>query len=359
MESGSILVATTELFSSSELTNRTKIVLKNSGCDFDSLNSTDFNLCVQRINQSRIFFESNYYYNSTILKGNNFLRLLNPLFQLVLDGIEFKETVKESIQNRRFKNLNTISGFTPEEFSFFLVPTFGTAGEPILSLIDLRRFLDATYIYFLRYPDKPSFNITSLVINEYTSNSSITNYFKTLIQILTEQVFISPIIHFAEYYSEKSPVYIFSFEQFNPSNGIPKYYGVVHSDNLPFVFGNPLLKQNNVVFSFDDRKLSKQIITYWTNFVKFGNPNGNLTLIKNNYTYWPAVSNQIQGINSNIQNYLILNGSSTKVATQFTYQGMNRHLKFWKTYENISNIIRYETITILMMVFIHRILISF
>lgn len=41
----------------------------------------------------------------------------------------------------------------------------------------------------------------------------------------------------------------------------------MHTDELGYVFGIPLLIEN---FTEDDKQFSEFIITYWTNFAKYG-----------------------------------------------------------------------------------------
>ena len=325
MESGSVLASNAELFSSAELTKRSKSVFNNSGCDFERLQLSDFETCIQKINESVIFEQSDRYFNNVILKGDPYAFYLNPLFQLVVDGIEFKEPIKESIRNKRFKNVNTLSGFNSEEYSGFLKSILGLKDQPVINLTEIRKVLNDFYPYFPRYPDKPSVNFTDNVINLYTKNSSITDYFKTLIQILSEEFYICPQIHLAQIYSESNEAYVFSFERINPSNGLPKWYGAVHGSEMPYVYGSPLAKTNALIFSDNDRELSKKMIFYWTNFVKYGNPNGNST---KQYTdpYWPPMSK--------IQNHIIMDNTTVRIATSFTYQGNLRQLDFWRTYEN-------------------------
>jgi para-nitrobenzyl esterase len=49
-----------------------------------------------------------------------------------------------------------------------------------------------------------------------------------------------------------------------------------HSAEIPFVFGNLLLRGSPAVpYTEADRKISNDVQTYWTNFAKTGNPNGN------------------------------------------------------------------------------------
>jgi len=67
--------------------------------------------------------------------------------------------------------------------------------------------------------------------------------------------------------------------------------GVYHGSELQFVFDNewPAILNS---FNEDDKIVADIFGTYWTNFAKYGNPNGNGT---QTYPYWPPfqVSNQV------------------------------------------------------------------
>ena len=94
-----------ELFSSEELTKRTKAVFTSLGCNYD--NTTDkntFSQCVEGLNPQSILNGTDDYSKS--------LPASNPTFQLVLDGIEFKETIKSSIKNNRLNKANILAGYT-------------------------------------------------------------------------------------------------------------------------------------------------------------------------------------------------------------------------------------------------------
>ena len=49
-------------------------------------------------------------------------------------------------------------------------------------------------------------------------------------------------------------------------NPWPRWMGVMHGDEIMFVFGDALKPSNN--YSLEDQQLSRQIMTYWTNFAK-------------------------------------------------------------------------------------------
>jgi len=70
-----------------------------------------------------------------------------------------------------------------------------------------------------------------------------------------------------------SPVYRYHFElPAPPSKYHPGGYAF-HSDDIEYVFGT-LDTRPGAVWRPDDRRLSDEMMTYWTNFARSGNPNG-------------------------------------------------------------------------------------
>lgn len=70
----------------------------------------------------------------------------------------------------------------------------------------------------------------------------------------------------------ESPIYRYHFELAAPPS---KFHpgSAFHSDDIEYVFGT-LDTRPGAVWRPEDRTLSEQIVTYWTNFAKTGDPNG-------------------------------------------------------------------------------------
>jgi para-nitrobenzyl esterase len=82
----------------------------------------------------------------------------------------------------------------------------------------------------------------------------------------------------------KSKVYYYYFDQ-HPDypKGSPKYgYGSPHAQDVSYVFQH--LDTKNPETTKSDLEISEAVSTYWTNFAKYGNPNGN------GVPEWPAFS---------------------------------------------------------------------
>jgi para-nitrobenzyl esterase len=72
----------------------------------------------------------------------------------------------------------------------------------------------------------------------------------------------------------QSPVYRYRFDRpAPPEENHPQGKYAFHSDELEYVFGT-LDVRHGATWRPEDRRLSEQIVSYWTNFARTGDPNG-------------------------------------------------------------------------------------
>jgi para-nitrobenzyl esterase len=71
----------------------------------------------------------------------------------------------------------------------------------------------------------------------------------------------------------ESPVYRYHFELAAPPSKFHPGWFAFHSDDIEYVFGT-LDTRPGAVWRPEDRKLSDEMMSYWTNFAKTGDPNG-------------------------------------------------------------------------------------
>jgi para-nitrobenzyl esterase len=81
----------------------------------------------------------------------------------------------------------------------------------------------------------------------------------------------------------KTKVYLYRFTRRLPATADFIKYGAFHTGEVAYVFNN--LKFLNRPFEPVDRQLADIISSYWVNFAKTGNPNGE------GLPAWPAFSN--------------------------------------------------------------------
>lgn len=77
----------------------------------------------------------------------------------------------------------------------------------------------------------------------------------------------------------KSPIYLYYFELKVPATPAYQKYGAFHTAEVAYALGN--LKFLNRPFQPSDFKLADLMSSYWANFAKTGNPNGN------SLPFWP------------------------------------------------------------------------
>jgi len=78
----------------------------------------------------------------------------------------------------------------------------------------------------------------------------------------------------AQVHTGQAPVYRYRFDLPPPPSEMhPEGNRAFHSDELEYVFGT-LDTRRGTTWSQQDRTLSEQTMTYWTNFARTGNPNG-------------------------------------------------------------------------------------
>ncbi|HZP06549.1 MAG TPA: carboxylesterase family protein [Terracidiphilus sp.] len=70
-----------------------------------------------------------------------------------------------------------------------------------------------------------------------------------------------------------APVYRYHFEQPAPPSKFHPGWFAFHSDDIEYVFGN-LDTRPGAEWRPEERKLSDQMMSYWTNFARTGDPNG-------------------------------------------------------------------------------------
>jgi para-nitrobenzyl esterase len=90
--------------------------------------------------------------------------------------------------------------------------------------------------------------------------------------------------------TSQSPVYRYRFDRpAPPEENHPQGKYAFHSTELEYVFGT-LDVRHGAVWQPEDRKLSQQLIDYWTNFARTGDPNGE------SLPTWPRYDKQQQSI---------------------------------------------------------------
>ncbi|XP_068067268.1 bile salt-activated lipase-like [Anomalospiza imberbis] len=134
---------------------------------------------------------------------------------------------------------------------------------------------NATYnIYTQSWGDKPEQEVVK----------------KTVVELITDYIFLIPTqlaldLHLQNAKSGKTYSYVFSEPSRMPI--YPSWVGADHADDLQYVFGKPFATP--LGYWPKHRTVSKDMIAYWTNFARTGDPNKGHSDVP---VSWPAYTNK-------------------------------------------------------------------
>ncbi|XP_063224778.1 neuroligin-2-like [Bacillus rossius redtenbacheri] len=138
----------------------------------------------------------------------------------------------------------------------------------------LRAFVADTYRYHQS-------EILATVVNEYTDwERPVQHPFNIrdeTMEALGDAQVVAPVVRTAELHaSGRKRPHLYVFEYQTRAGDYPQRQGCVHGEELPYLFGAPLVggfghfPRN---YTKAEAQLSETVMTYWSNFARTGNPN--------------------------------------------------------------------------------------
>ncbi|XP_054723161.1 acetylcholinesterase-like [Uloborus diversus] len=240
-------------------------------------------------------------------------------FVPVVDGAFLDETPIQSLLSKNFKKTNIMAGSNTDEGNYFI----------IYYLTDLFKNQEDIYVNreeFVQAVKRLNPQVGDLaheaIIFEYTDWMNPEDTIKNrdaIDKLVGDYQFICSVNDFALRYAETgNDVYMYYFSQRSTVHPWPKWMGILHADEINFIFGEPL----NPSFGYTkaEEQLSRRVMRYWANFAKTGNPSqrpdGEYEPV-----YWPVHT-------ATSREYLTLSVNSTEI-------GLARRAKqcaFWQDY---------------------------
>ncbi|XP_018494487.1 LOW QUALITY PROTEIN: acetylcholinesterase-like [Galendromus occidentalis] len=237
----------------------------------------------------------------------------------VVDGAFLTERPEDSMSSGNFKKCKILLGSNRDEGTYFIIyyltQLFKRDENVYLTRED---FVDAVQAL----SPFTSSVVNEAIIFEYTDWLNPDDPIKNrdaVDKIVGDYYFTCPVIDMAHYYSSAGlDVYMYYYVYRSSQNKWPEWMGVIHADEIAYVFGEPL----NQTWSYrqDEQMFSRRIMRYWANFARMGNPSLNPD---GNWekTYWPAHT-------AFGKEFLILDVNSTQVG----YGNRAKHCAFWKNF---------------------------
>lgn len=101
-----------------------------------------------------------------------------------------------------------------------------------------------------------------------------TEFAKMLSLVNTDKVWAEPARFTARaFVAQSTPAYLYLFSYVADSMKERMRFGAFHASEIPYVFDN-LIERDGFSASSKDREVARMMNTYWANFARTGNPNG-------------------------------------------------------------------------------------
>ncbi|XP_067128491.1 cholinesterase-like [Centruroides vittatus] len=169
----------------------------------------------------------------------------------------------------KFHDVEILMGSVKDEGTPFVIalnPFLAIENHPILSKAEAKDIMSRAYKVTGEYLDR--------IVKEYLGNVAENDYseiIKQTIKAIDDGALSCPISHLVERLSQYDhTVYVYKFNHTRIKSLFKKWMGVLHAEDLHFVFGRPLLKQKD--YTEEEVLFSKRIIQLWTSFAKTGKP---------------------------------------------------------------------------------------
>ncbi|CAH1801283.1 unnamed protein product [Owenia fusiformis] len=193
-----------------------------------------------------------------------------------MDGTFFTDFPLSTYSTGEFNRVDYLLGFNHDE-GYMALGDLEPNRENIAALI--RDNLAATYPENLDAIHQACMD----VYVDYDSMVTDEDYERAYSYLLGDRGFAGPSHDVARKHSIHARTFLYLFNHRPQWLDLPAWVTAVHASDIPYVFGEPFT-DSLLEFNEAGRALSRQMMTYWANFAKTGDPNGN------GLPVWPQVN---------------------------------------------------------------------
>lgn len=184
---------------------------------------------------------------------------VNGSFAYVLDGYVFTEESVDLTRPGALDGINMMVGCTSNEMG-----SFGADPEGSMSMDEFAEAMQNTYGEGYKDVYAPQDEKEALVMNMRASSDRWLGSFRVIAEYLNEN-------------NEDMNVYTYFFDQnMAPHKDAPydEFYGCFHSTELWYTFDSMRDVEGQRMWTEEDHAMADQVSSYFANFVKNGDPNG-------------------------------------------------------------------------------------
>ncbi|XP_071798342.1 acetylcholinesterase-like [Asterias amurensis] len=192
-------------------------------------------------------------------------------FVPVIDGTFLTERPQSSIERGAFKQCEVLLGSNTNEGMWFILYEVPGYSKSHTSLLDREKYVTAIKYCFHKVN---SFGINAIDY-EYTPWLSPNDpvALRDAVELAVgDYLFACPVYELAVAVANAgNPVYYYRFTDRASNNPWPLWMGVLHGDEIAYIFGIPLDPDSG--YNKAEAELSRKMMRYWANFARTGNPN--------------------------------------------------------------------------------------
>ncbi|CAH1780985.1 unnamed protein product [Owenia fusiformis] len=202
-------------------------------------------------------------------------------FVPVIDGVFLVEDPRQSLKRHNFKKCPILIGSNKNEGSYFLMYDLSdridleTKADELVNREFFIEAMQRVNNFYPQYPHQLNTFGLDAIIHQYTPwenpDDKYLN-FRAIDNCVGDYHFLCQVNEFAQAYANFGEnVYSYYYSHRSSLQPWPIWIGVMHADEINFVFGEPLRQGYN--YTRLEVEFSKKVMNYWTNFAKYGDPN--------------------------------------------------------------------------------------
>ncbi|XP_022102515.1 carboxylesterase 5A-like [Acanthaster planci] len=202
-------------------------------------------------------------------------------FGPVVDGFYLKDDPRAIQSKYQLPRKELLTGFNSDEGGQSILDTRGTKDFfENLSAKTFDTFLEE--LLYLTVPkDLPVKPLARAITKIYIGDRSLKDddeARQTISDIVTDSMFVSPAITTANTLSHNGlSIFLYEYKHRSSFSSLPPWAKADHGDEEAYVWGEPFMEGRGVEpekFTEEEKELSRTMMVYWTNFAKYGTPNG-------------------------------------------------------------------------------------
>lgn len=254
-----------------------------------------------------------------------------------------------------FSSLDVLIGFNDMDGVLYYNTWASLLGQKNLDFDITKPEFDRIIVpEFVKKKFRPEFtNVTrkslmELLIFFYTDWNDPKNFLSIrncIVAMTNDPMFYIPAIQVAKGHAQfkRGSTYLYEFAVQTSIHPLSVPYwlsGSYHADEIPFVFGFPLLSnttifgQNLANYSLEEQQTARTTMSFWSNFAKSGNPNFPKNATQLNGVIWPEYTTRSQS-------YLQISNFLSYDSVMSMEQFHPRRMAFWsKLVPNLIDLIQ-------------------